>query len=174
MMKYLFAAGLTIATLGFAWAAQTSAIPAPALLMAQAPQNTQTDVLITMQRTACFGTCPVYQLTIYGDGRVVYAGTAYVAVQDSRTAQLTPAQVQQLLAAFEKANFFELKNEYTVNATDLPGVLTSITWNGRNKKVWHYGAIDQSELNPAPAALTELENTIDEIVNAQQWVGREP
>ena len=32
------------------------------------------DTVITLERTACFGTCPIYTITIYGDGRVVYDG----------------------------------------------------------------------------------------------------
>jgi hypothetical protein len=29
--------------------------------------------VITLERGACFGTCPVYKLSIFADGRVEYA-----------------------------------------------------------------------------------------------------
>src|SRR6059058_5801427 len=32
------------------------------------------DTLITLERTACFGTCPVYKLTISADGKVAFEG----------------------------------------------------------------------------------------------------
>ena len=39
------------------------------------------DVIITLERTECFGTCPVYRLTVHGDGRVVYEGIRFVEVE---------------------------------------------------------------------------------------------
>jgi hypothetical protein len=129
------------------------------------------DAVITLERTACFGTCPVYQLTIYGDGRVVYEGKAFVTVTGKRTTQISPEQLQQLLTAFETANFFSLNDQYVVEATDLPGAWTSISSNGQSKRVWRYGSSDTPTLNNAPRSLTELESQIDKIVNSQQWVG---
>jgi len=136
-----------------------------------ATSPSHTDAVITLERTACFGTCPVYQLTIYGDGKVVYEGKAFVTVTGRHTAQISPEQVQQLVTAFKTANFFSLENQYVVGATDLPGAWTSITSNGQSKRVWRYGSSDNPELNNAPRSLTELENQIDKIVNSQQWVG---
>ena len=39
------------------------------------------EVVITLERTACFGVCPVYKLTIYGDGRVLYDGIRFVRTE---------------------------------------------------------------------------------------------
>ena len=136
-----------------------------------ATSPSHTNAVITLERTACFGTCPVYQLTIYGDGKVVYEGKAFVTVTGRHTAQISPEQVQQLVKAFETANFFSLENQYVVGATDLPGAWTSISSSGQSKRVWRYGSIDNPELNNAPRSLTELETQIDKIVNSQQWIG---
>ncbi|MBW4658399.1 MAG: hypothetical protein KME15_06975 [Drouetiella hepatica Uher 2000/2452] len=182
-MQTIFVTGFYLALMGsplWAIAAQPSptAQVAPVETTAQvAPVETDVessdyaDAVITLERTACFGTCPVYQLTVYGDGRVVYEGTAFVAVIGKRTAQISPEQVQQLVTAFETANFFSLENQYVAEATDLPGAWTSISSNGQSKRVWRYGSSDRPELNNAPRSLTELENQIDQIVNSQQWVG---
>ena len=43
---------------------------------AQTPPN---DTKIMLERWGCFGTCPVYKLSISGDGSVVYQGKAYVS-----------------------------------------------------------------------------------------------
>ena len=136
-----------------------------------ANSSSNADAVITLERTACFGNCPVYQLTVYGDGRVVYEGKAFVTVIGKRTAQISPQQVQQLVTAFETANFFALENQYIAEATDLPGAWTSISSHGQSKRVWRYGSSDTPELNNAPRSLTELESQIDKIVNSQQWVG---
>jgi hypothetical protein len=142
----------------------------PPIAVAQTP--TYSDLVVSLERTACFGTCPVYQLTIYGDGRVVYDGKAFVAVQGQRTAQISPEQVQQLVKAIEAARFFSLSEKYTVDATDLPGAWTSVTLNGQSKRIWRYGSTGNPELDNAPPALTQLEQAIDAIANSQQWVSQ--
>ncbi|HEY9627533.1 MAG TPA: DUF6438 domain-containing protein [Coleofasciculaceae cyanobacterium] len=138
---------------------------------AEEPAAAANETVITLERTACYGPCPVYELTVYGDGKVVYEGRAFVAAQGRRTAQISPEQVQQLVTAFETANFFALKDQYAVEVTDLPGAWTSIRLNGQSKRVWRYGSIDNPELNNAPRSLSDLESQIDQIVNSQQWIG---
>lgn len=147
--------------------AATPTVPPIAQAQSSAPT---TSALITMERTPCFGSCPAYRLTVYGDGRVVYDGLAFVATEGRRTAQLEPAQVQSLIAAVERADFFKLNDEYIVDATDLPGTRTAIALNGRTKTVWRYGSAGDASLDNAPRSLSELENAIDAIVNSQQWV----
>jgi hypothetical protein len=38
------------------------------------PAADYSNMVITLERTACFGTCPIYRLTIQGNGQVVYEG----------------------------------------------------------------------------------------------------
>jgi hypothetical protein len=129
------------------------------------------DLVITMQRGPCFGTCPVYLLTIYGDGRVIYEGQYFVTVEGIRKAKLEAEQIQALVTAFEHANFFGLRDNYAAPATDLPSVDISITINGRSQKIRHYGMLTcNGELDSAPQELCDLENKIDAIVNSSQWV----
>jgi hypothetical protein len=59
-----------------------------------------------MKRGPCFGTCPVYQLTIYGDGRVIYEGQNFVAVEGTQNTRLEAEQIQALVIAIEDADFF--------------------------------------------------------------------
>ena len=139
---------------------------------AQSPTPIYTDLVIMMERTVCFGACPAYRLTIYGDGRVVYEGKAFVAVEGTQTTQISAEKVQELVVAFEKAGFFSLEDSYTVPATDLPTTITSITLDGQSKRISHYGIGGNPEVDNAPKELYELENKIDEIVNSEQWVGR--
>ena len=52
-------------------------------LAAPAPTPDYASLVITLERTACFGTCPIYKLTVYGDGRVEYEGERFVTVTGS-------------------------------------------------------------------------------------------
>ena len=124
-------------------------------------------VVITLERTACYGYCPVYKLTVYGDGRIIYEGTKYVKIVGTRTASISDDQIKQLIDEFRKIDYFSLKDSYQhLDATDMPGVITSLTIDGQKKTVNHY----HGDLS-APKSLTNLENAIDHIVSSDQWVG---
>ncbi len=61
-----------------------------AVLPAAAQENSQP--VITLERTACFGACPVYTLSIYADGTVVYNGERFVDVEGEQTTQHRPGR----------------------------------------------------------------------------------
>ena len=90
------------------------------------PTPDYSTLVVTMERTPCFGTCPAYKLMIFGDGRVEYEGLNFVKVQGKQTAMLTADQIKELVAEIEKANVFVLEENYTVNATDLPSTLLTV------------------------------------------------
>jgi Family of unknown function (DUF6174)/Domain of unknown function (DUF6438) len=122
--------------------------------------------IITLQRTACFGTCPIYKISIFPDGRVVYEGERFVKVVGKRTARIRPQAVKRLVEEFEKLNYFALPNNYQGGPTDLPSAITSLTIGKQHKTVNHYLGSPN-----APQALTALENKIDAVVNSRRWVG---
>ena len=157
MKKYLFiAAILVFVILSTAGCAGTQT-PVP---------NDLDDVVITLERTVCFGVCPEYKLTIYGNGTVVYEGRRFVRIEGKRTTTIGEDKVKQLLSEFERIDYFSLDDSYEeFMATDMPSAYTSLTIDGKTKTVRHYHG-DFS----APEELTELEDKIDEVINSDQWV----
>ena len=124
------------------------------------------EVVITLERTVCFGACPEYKLTIYGNGSVVYEGKRFVRIEGKRTITIGEVKVRQLLSEFKNIDYFSLNDSYEeFMATDMPSAFTSLTVDGKTKTVRHYHG-DFS----APKELTELEDRIDEIVNTDQWI----
>jgi hypothetical protein len=123
-------------------------------------------VIITLERTACFGTCPVYSLTIRGEGTVVYEGKDHVEIKGKVETTITQDQIDELISEFEKVDYFALEGSYTARTiTDAPTVITSISIDGKTKTIEHYHG-DFS----APEKLRELEDRIDEIVDSDQWI----
>ena len=124
-----------------------------------------TNVVVTLQRGQCFGICPVYNVTIYGNGTVVYEGIANVNTTGIRMSNISEYHVRQVLSEFKNINYFSL-NETEIASHivyDAPLFTTSLSINGKTQTIHHYETAD-------PQALTGLENTIDEIVNSSQWV----
>jgi hypothetical protein len=127
---------------------------------------TQEELVIKLERTACFGECPVYSLTIFGNGTVVYEGEDFVQTKGAKETTINTSAVNQLVSEFEKADYFSLNDSYIqFGVSDMPYVTTSIRIGGKTKTIKHYLG-DRS----APEQLTELENKIDEIVNSAQWI----
>jgi hypothetical protein len=139
------------------------------------------DTVITLERTECFGTCPSYKLSISANGEVVFVGQRFVKRVGKVKGRISPDQLKQLIAEFERINYFSLKDDYGMSGgfgptpsedcpemwTDHPAAYTSLTINGKTKKVAHYHGCKG---NDATEKLTRLENRIDEIVNTERWV----
>ena len=122
------------------------------------------DVIITVERTMCFGFCPDYRLSIYGNGKVVYEGRYYVRVEGTRTTYIPKRKVRELVSEFEKIGFYNFDNNYAVGVTDMPSVLITLNLEGRSKTIDIYGG-------GAPDEVTNLILQIEETVKVSRWVG---
>lgn len=117
---------------------------------------------ISIKRTACYGTCPDYEMALRGDGTVTYTGRQYVRVSGQHTWKIDPAAVRALAREMEEAGFFELKDEYTAMVTDNPTTFTSLTIGARTKRVKDYVA--------GPKKLKELAERIDQVAGVKKYV----
>jgi hypothetical protein len=127
------------------------------------------EVMATLERTACYGTCPIYKLAVYRDGTVEYDGEGFVKVHGKATGQITLDDVARLDAMFAEAHYFDLKDAYTeYRMTDMPSANTSYAKDGKQKAIAHYHGDDS-----APEALSKLEDGIDQVVHVEQFIGTE-
>jgi hypothetical protein len=152
--------------LWFALAIGFAAVPASA-------QDTAlpSDTLIRLQRTSCFGPCPIYTVTIDARGTVTYNGEQSVRVVGLRTAHIDTSVVARLLARAESIRFFDMRDTYRViehpdgtvtSVTDLPTRFVSVTVDRRTKTVEDYIA--------APDSLAEFEQEIDAAAGTKRWI----
>jgi acetamidase/formamidase len=132
------------------------------------------DDLITLERTACFGTCPIYQVTIASDGAVTFEGRQYTKTKGIAKAQISSDDFRQLVAEFEKIDYFSLPDNYAPGTavcpqmiTDLPSAITSIQLNGKAKGISHYLGCGNSGALPK---LSALERKIDEVAGTEKWI----
>lgn len=140
---------------------------------ASASRRPRRTKVITLERTRCFGACPVYKLTIFSDGRVDYEGIKYVRRIGKATGHISRARLNDLVEEFTNIYYFNLPASYTPGTkqcpqvvTDMPSAITSLTWRRRSHSVNHYhGCRGPSALE----SLTELENKIDEVLNVTKW-----
>jgi hypothetical protein len=122
--------------------------------------------IATLERTGCYGECPVYRLTVSSDGSVVYVGTRWVKVLGRQQYKLTDAQLSELQSAFEHANFMQLRDYDRVENTDDDWAHVSYRRGNIVKHVRHYHGD-----NSAPPALSSLEDEFDRIVDSGRFIG---
>jgi hypothetical protein len=161
-------------TLGLALLALTGcgghATSSPAPAPAAAPAGS----VVTLERTPCFGTCPVYRVDIGGDGVVAFDGIRFVPTVGKAAGRIAPAAVDSLVRALDAGGWFGFADEYVMGApacgpytTDSPSVITSVRSGDRAKTIRHdYGCTG------APPELGRLERLVDEVAGTGRWTGK--
>jgi hypothetical protein len=118
---------------------------------------------ISLERTPCFGTCPVYKLTVHSDGKVEYEGKDYVKEKGSRSSKIDQKLFLRLMKKVDAIGFFKLNDRYEGRVTDLPTRITTVTKGDVSKTVRNYYG--------GPKGLRDLEQLIDEVTNSAKWTG---
>lgn len=143
-----------------------------------AERRTGTDTVpehaVVLERTPCFGSCPVYTVAVSPAGLVSYQGRAHVQRLGSATASISRARVDSLLYQLDRAGFFTFADRYLPSeptcgryVTDAPSTITTVNYQGRSKTIRHdYGC------GNAPGALVVLARRIDEVLGSSRWTGR--
>jgi Domain of unknown function (DUF6438) len=129
---------------------------------------------VVLERSPCFGSCPVYTVAAAPDGQVSYQGRAHVRQLGTAVAQIPRERLNALLNELDRAGFFGFAARYVQGepacgryATDSPSATTTVTYRGRSKTIVHdYGC------GSAPGALVVLERRIDEVLGTGRWTGR--
>ena len=134
-------------------------------------QDAANGVEITLERTRCYGFCPIYKISVTGDGLVTYEGRGFVRIVGKRERKIGSSAVQKLVQEFEAIHYFELEDKYeeiknpdgtTTRASDLPTTFTSLSLSGRTKKIEAYFGV--------PEELDRWAKTIDDVTGSRRWV----
>lgn len=144
-----------------------AAAPVTAVVDARPADPPSREPVATLQRTACFGWCPVYTASIYRDGVIEYTGTDYVKTKGQATGVLPQAKVDAIDKLFAAAHYFDFEDSYThYEVTDNPSAITSWHHGGKVKTVEHYYGDSH-----APQTLTQLEDDLDKLIGIERWIG---
>ncbi|HUA01734.1 MAG TPA: TonB family protein [Candidatus Aquilonibacter sp.] len=101
-------------------------------------------------------------ILVSGDGSVEYKGEGTGVAEGKHKRQIKAEEVQMLLGAFRKANFFSLDDDYSVNATDVGSESTSIQIGDRRKTI-------ADNYVQKPAVLAEVQKAVLEYSHSDQW-----
>ncbi len=133
---------------------------------------------ITLERGMCFGTCPVYRLTIHGDGVVEYEGKMYVKIKGKREYHIPRDRVISLLKILSRVGFFSIAEEWSeiervcrVEVTDMPSSTITASISGEMWIVrYNYGMGCRSPRNRKLITLEIVADIIDVLANSDSLV----
>ncbi len=113
-------------------------------------------LLASIQRTACYGQCPMYKAVFMDNGEVHYIGRRFVDKIGTYSGLISSEQVLDIQNKITEYSYFELDSLYPTPIADFPSCITEASLNGVTKKV-----IDRR--NP-PKNLKAFEKYLDEVL----------
>lgn len=101
----------------------------------------------------CFGTCPVFGITIYPDRNATWNAEMYNKIKNRNisgtfSAKITEDKYNDIVHLLNYMDFENLRNSYSVNWTDDQSCTLKITYdNGKVKSISDYGLTGTFGLN---------------------------
>jgi hypothetical protein len=120
------------------------------------------DAIIKLEESNCYGKCPSFVISISKNRQAIYTGRKNVEKIGTFTRKLDGQEYKDLLNAFEASRFFEFKDQYTSKITDLPTTYITFNFKNHSKTITDYYG--------APQSLKKLENLVERVANAGDWV----
>jgi hypothetical protein len=129
------------------------------------PGEDSDSLVASIERTRCFGVCPVYLTKIYRSGYVLYEGYDHVPNVGKYYTWLTPQQLTGIGLKAEALGYFDLPDEVrNPHLTDFPTIKTEVRFRGKRKKNTCYHS------NP-PANLVAMQEYLDGLFSAETpWI----
>lgn len=118
-------------------------------------------LVASIERTACYGQCPMYKFSVFNSGYTTYEGKRFVDNIGKFDSRVEEGVVRQIREKATAVNYFSFKDEYPKKASDFPAVKTSVVLDGKRK--------DIMDGSGAPLVLKEFEAYLDSIKDAVEW-----
>ena len=118
---------------------------------------------VSLERGPCFGSCPVYNVTLRSDGTATWNGERFVDRLGQYEGQVDLNDYDRLTRFVQRAGFFDWQDEYVAgNITDLPNYYLTVVANGETKTVHQYG-MDE------PPDFWVIATLVDNLAEAIDW-----
>lgn len=117
---------------------------------------------IGIERTHCFGSCPVYVCLIRSDGTVRYHGEAHVDRIGDWETTIDPYRFHQLANFIAESDYLQMPDTFANNLTDGDTAYTTFLMKGRRKIFRNYAS-------SGPPKVWALQQLIDGLLQGAAW-----
>lgn len=131
------------------------------LVAEEVADTSSREFFASIKKSACFGKCPTYEMTIYSDGFVELNGIRNIAYSGNYTTQLTEAEVHHFRIKANRIGYMDMEDSYDCTISDVPSVTTSIDLNGVKKSVFRRCDF--------PPIILQFEELFDVLLKNKKW-----
>lgn len=122
---------------------------------------------VGLERSRCYGTCPVYTVVIKSDGTFRYKGKMHVQRVGNHSGKVSEYTFNQLAQFIKESGYAELQDSYSRTVTDNPTVYSTVVIDGKRKVISNYA-------NAGPTKLWAVEELIDKLLLEATWDDDKP
>lgn len=116
---------------------------------------------INFKTSGCFGTCPIFEMTIMPSKDIMYKAIKYNSEYGSFSCRLSLSDYEYIVSCLIASKFTELKDIYEVNWTDDQTATLEIEYdNGKVKQISDYGMQSNISLMFLYKRLYDLRTTV--------------
>jgi len=145
------------------------------LLVAAGEESANTQPTITLQRFGCYGTCPIYSVSIDAQGAVRFVGEKFVQFTGAHDSSVSTERYARLARAALALS--ALKDDYSPEhgckryVTDAPSLTVSLQSASLDKHVRVYLGCDDDTVRADIDKIRDVAELIDDTANTKQWIG---
>jgi hypothetical protein len=123
-------------------------------------------VTISLERQGCYGSCPIYKVTVHGNGRATYEGRGYVDVIGTHHYQIPPQEVAKLVESLRANDIWSMRRAYTAGITDSATYILNIDMGDQEHRLQDY----VGQMAGMPSTVSDFENEVDKAAGAEGWI----
>jgi len=116
---------------------------------------------IVYSKGPCFGSCPIFTLTVYNTGLAKFKGRQFTKMDGLYQKQLSKEEYTNLVKLFRKNRFWRFDNSYDMQLVDLSTVTLSFVDKGKTKTV--------KGKTGFPEKFKELTAALDSLIDSDGW-----
>jgi hypothetical protein len=125
----------------------------------------------SLARGACHGSCPIYSVRLFEDGRVHFTGTRFVRVMGADSSRIDRKAIDALHSAFNQRQFDAVPGviEYGgATCGSYVADLSTVTISARTARGTHTVRYDEG-CTAHPAMLDSLSRMLDSVSGTARW-----
>jgi TonB family protein len=120
------------------------------------------DDFVVLARSGCYGPCPVYSVTVVGNGEITWDGKMFVEARGSKQSRIPPERARALIDLFRTADVWSLCRSYSQSITDSSAAEITISLGGQIKRVHDYA-------ESSPPWFRDLQLAVDAAADTHLW-----
>jgi hypothetical protein len=119
---------------------------------------------ITMYKSGCYGTCPIYSLKILANGGTELEAKGFMDIEGVHTGKLSQSHLQNLKLQIDSLNWSGYNPDYLTGYSDLPS--TSFMFSTVQGDTFYL----RYEKGEPPLEISELGKSLEMIEDSTNWV----